>query len=104
MGKSTIIFKNKPTIEAVYSVGGKKEAEGCIGEYIDKCIEDDYFGEKTEYVTAVKIFGGDIWQNVKLELNNFKTKDGMGIKSYDKIQAVEFSADGEFLVNNFLWV
>ncbi|MBR5388014.1 MAG: hypothetical protein IK147_00945 [Clostridia bacterium] len=78
----------------------------CVRSGENFCVKlvTDYFGEKTEYVAAVKIFGGDIWQNVKLELNNFKTKDGMGIKSYDKIQAVEFSADGEFLVNNFLWV
>lgn len=73
------------------------------GNFYVKLITD-YFGNKTEYVAAVKTFGGDIWQNVKLELGNFKTKDGMGIKSYDKIEAMEFSADGEFLINNFLWV
>ncbi len=64
----------------------------------------DYFGDKREYIAAVKTFGEGVWQNVKLELNNFKTKDGMGIKSYRDVQAMEFVSDGAFLLNNFLWV
>ena len=73
------------------------------GNFYVKLITD-YFGSKTEYLATVKTFGGTVWQNVKLELNNFKTKEGFALKSYDKIQAMEFSADGEYFINNFLWV
>ncbi|GEM_PF-2205089 len=63
----------------------------------------DYFGKKTEYVASVKMFGS-LWQNVKLENNNFKTAEGMSLKSYEKIEALEFSAQEDFLINNLLWV
>ena len=53
----------------------------------------------------VNVFGGDVWHNVQLEKNRFKTAEGMVLKSYEKIDAIEFSVDeGEFLLNNALWV
>lgn len=65
----------------------------------------DYFGEgKTEYTASVKALGGEAWQNVKFEKNNFKTVDGIPLKSYDKIEAIEFYTENEFLINNVLWV
>lgn len=63
----------------------------------------DYFGNKTEYVAGVKLFG-NLWQNVKLENNNFKTAEGMSLKTYEHVEALEISADEEFLINNLLWV
>ncbi len=72
------------------------------GNFCVKAITD-YFGKKTEYAAQVKIFG-DLWQNVKLEINNFKTAEGMSLKSYDGVEALEFTADRKFLINNLLWV
>ena len=71
----------------------------------DLCVKaiTDYFGEKKEYVASVKLFGS-LWQNVKLETNNFKTAEGMSLKTYEKVEALEISADEEFLINNLLWV
>lgn len=43
----TLFFENKPKIVAVSSVGGPKESEGQIGEYIEVKLKDDTFGEKT---------------------------------------------------------
>ena len=63
----------------------------------------DYFGAKNVYYSQTKLFG-DLWQNVKIEINYFKTVEGMGLKSYDSVEALEFSADEEFLINNILWV
>ena len=63
----------------------------------------DYFGEKTEHLASVKLFG-NLWQNVKLETNNFKTAEGMSLKTYEKVEALEISADEDFLINNLLWV
>ena len=65
----------------------------------------DYFGEKIEYVCQQNIVGGEVWQNIKVEINKFKTIEGMALKTFDKINAVEFDMkDGEFLLNNILWV
>lgn len=72
------------------------------GNFCVKAITD-YFGKKTEYIAQVKLFG-DLWQNVKLEINNFKTAEGMSLKTYDGVEALEFTADREFLINNLLWV
>ncbi len=65
----------------------------------------DYFGNRQEYLATVKVYGGNIWHNFKLAKNRFKTVEGMPLKKYDKIQAISFvSEDGEFLLNNALWV
>ena len=72
------------------------------GDFYVKAITD-YFGKKTEYVATIKLVG-DLWQNVQVEINNFKTAEGMSLKSYDNVQALEFSAAQEFLINNLLWV
>lgn len=64
----------------------------------------DYFGNKIEYIAMVNVIGGDMWQNFKIEQNKFKTVEGMSLKNYDKIEAIEFSSDGKCIVNNALWV
>ena len=73
------------------------------GEMQVKLIAD-YFGAKVEYIETVKLLGGDVWQNVKIAINRYKTKEGMSLKTYEKIQAIEFSGQEEFLLNNALWV
>lgn len=73
------------------------------GEFSVKLISD-YHGDKVEYVTKVKLVGGQVWQNVKLEVNKFKTVEGMPLKKYENINALEFSSSDEFLLNNALWV
>ncbi len=65
----------------------------------------DYYGQKIDYLAHVNVIGGEVWQNVKLELAKFKTMEGMGIKTYDKIEAMEFVFDKEeCFINNALWV
>lgn len=65
----------------------------------------DYFGDKVEYMASVKVLGGDVWYNVQIEINKFKTAEGMSLKSYDKIQAMEINVEGsDYLINNALWV
>lgn len=64
----------------------------------------DYFGSKTEYFARIDILGGDIWHNVKIEMNKFKTIDGKVLKGYADIQAVTINTGEEFLINNALWV
>ena len=43
----TITFKNKPRIIATGTVAGPKECAGIVGEYVDKRLTDDKFGEST---------------------------------------------------------
>ena len=65
----------------------------------------DYFGNKVEYLCSQKIAGGEVWYNLKFERNYFKTAEGRVLKEYQKINAIEFNFDnGEFLINNALWV
>lgn len=47
MSDSTIRFYNKPSIIATSTIAGPKEAEGNIGKYIEKKVNDDTLGEKT---------------------------------------------------------
>lgn len=47
MNRETIYFKNKPQIIATSTIGGPKESEGPIGDYIEVQLKDDKFDEKT---------------------------------------------------------
>ena len=73
------------------------------GEIVVKLIAD-YFGDKKEYYAYATVPGGEVWHNLKFSVNNFKTQEGMTIRSIDKIQAIEISSKSEYLINNVLWV
>ena len=58
------------------------------------------------YSVNVKVIS-DVWQNVKLYKNSFKTKDGVHIKDFSKVYALSMVSEDqevEFLINNALWV
>lgn len=44
--KQTVLFENKPVLEAWASVAGKKESEGPLGAYFDVTTDDDMFSGK----------------------------------------------------------
>ena len=48
MSGSTIRFYNKPSIIATSTIAGPKEAEGNIGKYIEKKVNDDEAKRLTE--------------------------------------------------------
>lgn len=64
----------------------------------------DYFGEKVEYSAKVTVKGAKAWNNIKIERTSFKSELGMVLKTYEKIQAIEFIAQESFLINNILWI
>lgn len=64
----------------------------------------DYFGNKTEYFCKVAVKGGKVWHNVMIDMNKFKTADGKIIKSYAGVNAIEFSLNGTYIINNVLWL
>lgn len=43
----TIFFENKPRIIATGTIAGPKECAGVIGNFVDKALSDDTFGEST---------------------------------------------------------
>ena len=47
LGKTTIMFKNKPMIVGNYSIVGDKEGCGNFSGYFHEVLKDDLFGEKT---------------------------------------------------------
>ncbi len=47
MPKSTIIFKNPPTIAEGSAVGGNEESKGPLSAYFDKLFTDPYLGESS---------------------------------------------------------
>jgi len=53
---STLIFKNQPRIIGWYSVAGKKESEGPLGQTFSRVVKDEYFGEKTHEGAERKLF------------------------------------------------
>ena len=47
IGKQTVKFDNRITIQEAASIVGPKEANGPLAKYFDKCLEDEFWGEKT---------------------------------------------------------
>lgn len=47
IGSQTIYFDNPPTILEASSIVGPKESNGPLARYFDKCLEDEFWGEKT---------------------------------------------------------
>ena len=47
IGRSTVVFKNKPRIESFYSIVGKKEGEGPFRKYFDEILNNDLCGQKS---------------------------------------------------------
>ena len=47
IGKQTIKFDNPISILETASIVGPKESEGPLAKYFDKCLEDEFWGEKT---------------------------------------------------------
>ena len=47
IGRQTLELENYPYILETASIVGPKEQDGPLGKYFDKCIEDEFWGEKT---------------------------------------------------------
>ena len=74
-GKQTIKFDNPPVILECASIVGPKESNGPLAEYFDKCLEDEFWGEKTWEKAESKI--------IKETVNTVISKSGI---SLDKIE------------------
>ena len=59
---------------------------------------------QTVYSTVVNVSGGEVWHGVSLALSKFKTEEGIILKSPENVYSIIFEFDGEYLLNNVLWV
>ena len=75
LGKQTIKFTKPPTILDTACIVGPKEAEGPLAKYFDKCLEDEFWGEKTWEKAESKILKETVYSAVK--------KSGIPISNID---------------------
>lgn len=75
LGKQTIKFENKPVILETASIVGPKESEGPMAKYFDKCLEDEFWGEKSWEKAESKI--------IKETVNTVISKSNISLQSID---------------------
>ena len=75
LGKQTIKFETPPTILECASIVGPKEGEGPLSKYFDKCLTDEFWGEKSWEKAESKF----IKETSELAIN----KSGIPIKNID---------------------
>lgn len=68
IGKQTISFDTPPTILETACIVGPKEANGPLATYFDKCLEDEFWGEKSWEKAESKI----IRETVNLAISKSK--------------------------------
>lgn len=75
VGAQTIKFDNPPTILNTACIVGPKEADGPLAKYFDKCLEDEFWGEKTWEKAESKI--------IKETTNSVIAKSGLSSDQID---------------------
>ena len=64
LGSQTLMFDNPITILETASIVGPKEAEGPLASYFDKCLEDEFWQEKTWEKAESKIIKETVNSNI----------------------------------------
>lgn len=64
LGIQTLKFDNPVTILETASIVGPKEAEGPMADYFDKCLEDEFWQEKTWEKAESKIIKETVLMNL----------------------------------------
>ncbi len=65
LGRQTIKFERPPCILETASIVGPKEAEGPLAKYFDKCLEDEFWGEKSWEKAESKIIKETVYSAIK---------------------------------------
>ncbi len=73
IGKQTIQMENFPTISQSASIVGPKESEGPLAKYFDRCLEDEFWGEKTWEKAESKIIKETV--NTVIAKSNISSTD-----------------------------
>ncbi len=85
-------------------VGIKFDVYAPLSTVITLRAYDDYLAQKEPYVATVVVRGGELWQNFMLSTADFKKEDRRSPSSFAEIQVLSVDGEGEFLLNNLLWV
>ena len=64
IGKQTVIFDNPITILETASIVGPKESNGPLAKHFDKCLDDEFWGEKTWEKAESKIIKETVNLNI----------------------------------------
>ena len=75
IGAQTIKFDTPPSILDTACIVGPKEADGPLSKYFDKCLEDEFWGEKTWEKAESKI--------IKETVNSVIAKSGIASDKID---------------------
>ena len=75
LGNQTVKLDHPPTILNTASIVGPKESDGPLAQYFDKCLDDEFWGEKTWEKAETKIF--------KETVNTLLAKSGLSAKDID---------------------
>lgn len=75
IGNQTLKLDNPPTILDTASIVGPKESEGPLAKCFDKCLDDEFWGEKSWEKAETKIF--------KETINTLFAKSGLSAKDID---------------------
>lgn len=60
--------------------------------------------EKDVHRAVIATVGGPLWQNFKLERSDFKDDTNKTLSDWGDITLLVFEGDGQFIVNNILWI
>ena len=86
IGKQTVCFDNPPIILQTASIVGPKEANGPMASYFDKCLEDEFWGEKSWEKAESKI--------IKETVNLAVSKSGLATAFLYFNKAASSACDG----------
>ena len=75
IGQQTINFSSPPSILSTSCIVGPKEGQGPLAKYFDKCLEDEFWGEKTWEKAESKI--------IKETVNSVISKSGLSSSNID---------------------
>jgi len=64
LGSQSVHFDNPINILETASIAGPKEADGPLAKYFDKCLEDEFWGEKTWEKAESKIIKETVNMNI----------------------------------------
>ena len=73
LGKQTIKFDNPPNILSTASIVGPKESNGPLAKFFDKCLDDEFWGEKTWEKAETKIIKEA--SNIAIYKSNISSKN-----------------------------
>ena len=73
LGKQTLKLDTPPTIVETAAIVGPKEANGPLAKYFDKCLEDEFWGEKSWEKAESKIIKETV--NMAIGKSNISSQD-----------------------------